>query len=173
MEDKDNSPKPGCLSILQMRHFRWQLLIVLITGLVVGLILVFQRSATPLALESTPNPVTGGSFTEALAGEIIRLNPPDHFNQPDRDVDRLIFTALSSLIHADCPLAILPRIGRSLPRYPIRNQPARKRGLARRHPSHQPGCAPRSRCSKAAAASCRRPAEFLAADSGSGFRTEP
>ena len=78
-----------------MRHFRWQLLIVLITGLVVGLILVFQRSATPLALESTPNPVTGGSFTEALAGEIIRLNPAlDRFNQPDRDVDRLIFSSL-------------------------------------------------------------------------------
>jgi peptide/nickel transport system substrate-binding protein len=78
-----------------MRRFRWQLLIVLITGLVVGLILIFQRSASSPVVESTPNPVTGGSFTEALVGDIMRLNPAlDRFNQPDRDVDRLIFSSL-------------------------------------------------------------------------------
>ncbi len=78
-----------------MRRFRWQILIVLVTGLVVGLILVFQRSVSSPIVESTPNPVTGGSFTEALVGDIIRLNPAlDRFNQPDRDVDRLIFSSL-------------------------------------------------------------------------------
>jgi len=46
-------------------------------------------------MESTPNPITGGSFTEALVGDIMRLNPAlDRFNQPDRDVDRLIFSSL-------------------------------------------------------------------------------
>ncbi len=78
-----------------MRRFRWQLLIVLVTGLVVGLILIFQRSTSSPVVESTPNPVTGGSFTEALVGDIMRLNPAlDRFNQPDRDVDRLIFSSL-------------------------------------------------------------------------------
>lgn len=78
-----------------MRRFRWQLLIVLVTGLVVGLILIFQRSTSSPVVESTPNPVTGGSFTEALLGDIMRLNPAlDRFNQPDRDVDRLIFSSL-------------------------------------------------------------------------------
>ena len=78
-----------------MRRFRWQLLIVLVTGLVVGLILVFQRSVSSPVVESTPNPITGGSFTEALVGDIMRLNPAlDRFNQPDRDVDRLIFSSL-------------------------------------------------------------------------------
>lgn len=78
-----------------MRRFRWQLLIVLLTGLVVGLILIFQPSTSSLVMESTPNPITGGSFTEALVGDIMRLNPAlDRFNQPDRDVDRLIFSSL-------------------------------------------------------------------------------
>ena len=78
-----------------MRRFRWQLLIVLITGLVVGLILIFQRSASSPVVESTPNPITGGSYTEALVGDIMRLNPAlDRFNQQDRDVDRLIFSSL-------------------------------------------------------------------------------
>ena len=78
-----------------MRRFRWQLLIVLLTGLVVGLILIFQPSTSSLVVESTPNPITGGSFTEALVGDIMRLNPLlDRFNQPDRDVDRLIFSSL-------------------------------------------------------------------------------
>lgn len=78
-----------------MRRFRWQFLIVLITGLVVGLILIFQRSASAPVVENTPNPITGGSYTEALVGDIMRLNPMlDRFNQPDRDVDRLIFSSL-------------------------------------------------------------------------------
>mgnify|MGYP001167489486 FL=1 len=78
-----------------MRRFRWQLLIVLVTGLVVGLILFFQRSALSPVAETTPNPITGGSYTEALVGDILRLNPAlDHFNQSDRDIDRLIFSSL-------------------------------------------------------------------------------
>ena len=78
-----------------MRRFRWQLLIVLLTGLVVGLILVFQRSTSTPLTENTPNPITGGSFTEGLVGEIMRLNPTlDRYNQADRDIDRLIFSSL-------------------------------------------------------------------------------
>jgi len=78
-----------------MRRFRWQLLIVLVTGLIVGLILVFQQSASTTLVDSTPSPITGGTYTEALVGDIIRLNPMfDGFNQTDRDIDRLIFSSL-------------------------------------------------------------------------------
>ena len=91
-----------------MRRFRWQLLIVLLTGLVVGLILIFQPSTSSPVVESTPNPITGGSFTEALVGDIMRLNPAlDRFNQPDRDVDRLIFSSLFKFDSRGLPMGDL------------------------------------------------------------------
>ncbi len=78
-----------------MQKFRWQLLIVLITGLVVGLILFFQQSQTTQEAVSTPNPISGGRYTEALVGNFLRLNPMlDHFNQADCDIDKLIFSSL-------------------------------------------------------------------------------
>ena len=64
-----------------MRRFRWQLVIVLLTGLVVGLILVFQRSTSTPLTENTPNPITGGSFTEGLVGEIMRLTLLGNFER--------------------------------------------------------------------------------------------
>ena len=43
----------------------------------------------------SPAPAKGGSYTEALIGGLQRLNPLlDYYNQPDRDVDRLIFSGL-------------------------------------------------------------------------------
>ncbi|NLG41406.1 MAG: hypothetical protein GX544_06855, partial [Chloroflexi bacterium] len=82
-----------------MQKFRWQLLIVFITALVVGLILFFQQRTPQEETDVTPNPISGGSYTEALVGSFMRLNPMlDHFNQPDRDINRLLF---SSLIHFD------------------------------------------------------------------------
>lgn len=78
-----------------MKKFRWQILIVLITGLVVGLILFFQQDQDRPETVSTPSPISGGTYTEALVGKFLRLNPMlDHFNQPDRDIDRLIFSSL-------------------------------------------------------------------------------
>ena len=78
-----------------MRRFRWQLLIVLVTGVVVGLILFFQRSSSSPVLVSTPSAITGGTYTEGLTGNVIRLNPMfDRNNQTDRDIDRLIFSSL-------------------------------------------------------------------------------
>ena len=78
-----------------MRKFRWQLLIILLTGLVVGLLLVFQQSANSPEITSTPSPVTGGIYTEALIGNFLRLNPIlDRYNQADKDVDRLLFNGL-------------------------------------------------------------------------------
>lgn len=80
-----------------MKKFRWQLLIILLTGLVVGLLLFFQQSGTPSApkVENTPSPIEGGIYTEALVGNFLRLNPMlDVYNKADRDVNRLLFNSL-------------------------------------------------------------------------------
>ncbi|NLC14501.1 MAG: hypothetical protein GX768_10735, partial [Chloroflexi bacterium] len=78
-----------------MQKFRWQLLIVFITALVVGLVLFFQQRTPQVEVEETPNPISGGSYTEALVGSFMRLNPMlDHFNQADRDINRLLFSSL-------------------------------------------------------------------------------
>ncbi len=78
-----------------MKKFRWQLLIILVTGLLVGILLIVQQMDDETELESTPSPVSGGTYTEALVGEFMRLNPfLDIYNQPDHSVDQLIFNAL-------------------------------------------------------------------------------
>lgn len=78
-----------------MQKFRWQLLIVLMTGLLVGMVLFFQQQTPAEEMAETPSPISGGSYTEALVGSLMRLNPMlDHFNQPDRDIDRLLFSSL-------------------------------------------------------------------------------
>ncbi len=81
-----------------MKKLRWQLVIILLTGLVVGVLLITQKPQAP-ALQGTLEPVTGGSYTEALIGSFQRLNPIlDMYNQPDRDIDRLIY---NGLVHFD------------------------------------------------------------------------
>jgi len=78
-----------------MKKFRWQLIIILITGLIVGILLLIQQGNPGLPGESTPMPVSGGIYTEAILGQFLRLNPfLDIYNSPDRDVDSLIFSGL-------------------------------------------------------------------------------
>lgn len=75
-----------------MKNFRWQLLIILLTGVIVGVLLITQQPGETI---STAKPQTGGTYTEGLVGNFQRLNPLfDHYNQPDRDVNRLIFNSL-------------------------------------------------------------------------------
>jgi peptide/nickel transport system substrate-binding protein len=78
-----------------MKKFRWQLLIIFLTGLVVGILLLGeqpQQASSPL---SSPEPVKGGVYTEALVGSLMRLNPLlSSSNAPDRDVNRLIYSGL-------------------------------------------------------------------------------
>ncbi|MDO9545625.1 MAG: peptide ABC transporter substrate-binding protein [Pelolinea sp.] len=75
-----------------MKQFRWQIIIILLTGLVVGLLLLSEQTGFRLV---APVPIRGGSYTEALVGELQRLNPVlDYYNSVDRDVDRLIFSSL-------------------------------------------------------------------------------
>lgn len=77
-----------------MKKLRWQLIIIFLTGLVVGALLLSEQP-TPTSILATPVPETGGVYKEALIGSMQRLNPVlDFYNQVDRDVDRLIYSSL-------------------------------------------------------------------------------
>ena len=79
-----------------MKKLRWQLLIIFLTGLVVGILLLGEQPQTLApGQQSTTVPVKGGVYTEALVGSMMRLNPLlNLYNPPDRDVTRLIFSGL-------------------------------------------------------------------------------
>jgi peptide/nickel transport system substrate-binding protein len=86
-----------------MRRLRWQIVIILLTGMVVGIMLLGQQQQQKqqqvqeqvIAGSVTPTPKTGGSYTEALVGSFKRYNPLlDLYNSADHDVDRLLFSSL-------------------------------------------------------------------------------
>lgn len=75
-----------------MRNIRWQLLIAL--G---GLILVFGYllGQAPNQETTTPTPISGGIYREALIGMVNRLNPIlDINNQVDRDINAVLYRGL-------------------------------------------------------------------------------
>lgn len=75
-----------------MKKLRWQILIVVITLVIVGVLLVTQEPGQQIFI---PQPATGGVYSEGLVGSISRLNPLlEQNNAPDRDVNRLIFSSL-------------------------------------------------------------------------------
>ena len=75
-----------------MKSFKWQIIIILLAGLVVGLLLISEQTGFRLV---SPVPTRGGVYTEGLVGKLQRLNPVlDYYNQADRDIDRLIFSSL-------------------------------------------------------------------------------
>jgi peptide/nickel transport system substrate-binding protein len=87
-----------------MKNLRWQIVIIFLTGLVVGILLLGEQK-NPALFEATPRPVQGGIYTEAVVGELQRLNPVlDRKNQPDRDIDRLIFNGLVRFDSRGIPL---------------------------------------------------------------------
>jgi len=86
-------PVDGKAFLAIMKRLRWQIVVVLATLGVVSFLLLAQKpqSAFPIA----PQPTSGGVYVEALVGRLGRLNPWfDYYNQPDRDVDRLLFSGL-------------------------------------------------------------------------------
>ncbi|WP_322806172.1 peptide ABC transporter substrate-binding protein [Thermanaerothrix sp.] len=90
-----------------MKNFRWQLLIIFLTGLVVGILLLSERP-NPVSSPQTPEPRRGGAYTEALIGHFNRLNPLlDFYNPADRDVDRLLYSALLRFDERGLPQADL------------------------------------------------------------------
>lgn len=78
---------------LYMKRLRWQILVVAFTLVVVAVLLLAQQPVGTVSL--SPQPTTGGVYTEALVGSMGRLNPLlDWNNAADRDIDRLIFSGL-------------------------------------------------------------------------------
>ncbi|HEY2979889.1 MAG TPA: peptide ABC transporter substrate-binding protein [Anaerolineales bacterium] len=76
-----------------MKRLRWQILVVTVTLVVVGVLLLSQQPIGPVQI--LPEPTTGGVYTEGLVGAMGRLNPLLDWNNPaDRDVNRLIFSGL-------------------------------------------------------------------------------
>ncbi len=75
-----------------MKNIRWQLIIILVTGLVIGILLISEQ--TGFTIDRTVSN-RGGTYTEAIIGNLQRLNPIlDYYNSADRDVDELIFSSL-------------------------------------------------------------------------------
>ena len=88
-----------------MKKIRWQIIIILLTGLVVGILLIGQQ---PTIQPTAPKPTEGGIYTEGLIGNLSRLNPLfDLYNPVDRDVDRLIFSGLIRFDSKGMPVADL------------------------------------------------------------------
>ena len=76
-----------------MKKLRWQLLIIFLTGLVVGILLISEKPENASII--APKPQEGGVYVEAIVGKFQRLNPVlDFFNPADQDIDRLIFNRL-------------------------------------------------------------------------------
>ncbi len=76
-----------------MKRLRWQILVVILTLAVVGVLLLTQQPVGPVQI--LPQPATGGVYSEGLVGSLGRLNPLLDWNNPaDRDVDRLLFSSL-------------------------------------------------------------------------------
>ncbi len=91
-----------------MKKFRWQIIIILLTGLVMGLLLLSEQTGFRLV---SPVPTSGGVYTEALIGSMQRLNPAlDYYNAADRDVDRLIFSSLIKFDEKGLPKADLAQV---------------------------------------------------------------
>ncbi|MRR31278.1 hypothetical protein EG834_13370, partial [bacterium] len=90
-----------------MKKIRWQLIIIFLTGLVVGALLLIEQP-TPQSPATAPEPTEGGAYAEALIGSLQRLNPVlDFYNSVDRDVDRLIFSRLITFDDRGNPVADL------------------------------------------------------------------
>jgi peptide/nickel transport system substrate-binding protein len=75
-----------------MKRLRWQILVVVVTLVLVGILLLSQG---PVITPILPQATSGGVYTEGLVGAMGRLNPLlDWNNSADRDVDRLIYSGV-------------------------------------------------------------------------------
>lgn len=85
-----------------MKKLRWQILVILLTMGVVGVLLMAQEPGQTLFV---PQPTTGGVYTEGLVGSMTRLNPLlDTDNPADRDINRLLFSGLVRFDDRGLPL---------------------------------------------------------------------
>lgn len=78
-----------------MKKLRWQIIIVLLALVAIGILLVSQQQTTQPGVDLSEQPQVGGVYAEALVGSLGRLNPVlDYYNPVDYDVDRLIYSSL-------------------------------------------------------------------------------
>ena len=91
-----------------MKRLRWQLLIVLVALIAIGVLLLSQQQPVIQGSEPETEPLSGGVYTEALIGSPGRLNPLlDYYNQADHDIDRLIYSGLVRFNDRGLPLGDL------------------------------------------------------------------
>ncbi len=87
-----------------MKKLRWQILVVILTLVLVGILLLSQQPVSQITTILT-QPTSGGVYTEALIGSMSRLNPIlDRNNAADRDVNRLLFSGLIRFDSRGMPL---------------------------------------------------------------------
>lgn len=92
-----------------MKKIRWQLIIIFITGLVVGILLLSDTSTGPIQIFES-QPTSGGTYIEATVGTLQRLNPLlSYYNNADQDVCRLIYSGLIRFDNRGLPQADLAR----------------------------------------------------------------
>jgi peptide/nickel transport system substrate-binding protein len=79
-----------------MKKLRWPLLIAIIALAAIAILLVSQKPDTLQPInEPVVKPAEGGIYSEGIIGTFRRLNPVlDYYNQPDREVDRLLFSGM-------------------------------------------------------------------------------
>ena len=92
-----------------MKKLRWPLLIAIIALAAITILLVSQKPDTLQPInEPVVKPVEGGIYSEGLIGTFRRLNPVlDYYNQPDREVDRLLFSGMLRVDDQGLPQADL------------------------------------------------------------------
>ena len=90
-----------------MRKIRWQLVIIFLTGLVVGILLLSDSNTVPVnTFESEPT--IGGIYTEGLVGSVQRINPLlSFYNEADLDLTRLIYSGLIKFDRQGLPVGDL------------------------------------------------------------------
>ncbi len=88
-----------------MKRFRWQILVAVAGVVAILLLLLAVKGPTLRPNAPAVQAARGGTYREALVGSLQRLNPLlDSYNQPDRDVDRLIFSGLIGFDPTGAPI---------------------------------------------------------------------
>ena len=104
-----------------MKQLRWQILVVLVTLVIVG-VLLFSTQSPGVGNVIQSEPEQGGVYTEGLVGSPGRFNPLlDWNNQADRDVNRLLFSGLIRFDEHGLPQADLAESWASTPEGTIYN----------------------------------------------------
>ena len=78
-----------------MGKLRWQILVVVLALVAIGVLLLSQQRPLTSEGENSNQPVAGGSYSEAIVGSPVRFNPLlDRYNSADYDVDRLVYCSM-------------------------------------------------------------------------------